>query len=68
MQVAAMRPLYLDRDAVPADVLDKEIIGCKSFIFSQKHSIKPSGVKSILSAIHFLIAGTLSLFLLISIW
>ena len=24
MQVAAMRPLYLDRDAVPADVLDKE--------------------------------------------
>ena len=24
MQVAAMRPLYLDRDQVPADVLDKE--------------------------------------------
>ena len=24
MQVAAMRPLYLDREAVPADVLDKE--------------------------------------------
>ena len=24
MQVAAMRPLYLDRDAVPADVLEKE--------------------------------------------
>ena len=24
MQVAAMRPLYLDRDSVPADVLDKE--------------------------------------------
>ena len=26
MQVAAMRPLYLDRDEVPADVLEKEIL------------------------------------------